>query len=293
MHPKDDMSRIDEVLAAARSRLHRLPADEVPAALERGALLVDIRPAAQRAAEGEVAGALVIERNVLEWRCDPTSAARLPQAVGDDVEWVILCSEGYTSSLAAAALLDLGLHRATDVVGGYHALVAAGDSQDKARQYRERGIRLPTTVETANWYMGLNWLDPVVGKGATPEQEEKNRKLRQAISIVFDWEEYVAVFENSQASVAQGPVPPGVLGFRDLPEGVNPVVYDLVDGKPVITFWGFVNLNENAREDVLDCLRASLLPVPMPLCSVPRKSRWALAVLLMHGPAGCFSMWLT
>ena len=67
-----------------------------------------------------------IERNVLEWRCDPTSDARLPEAVGDDVEWVILCSEGYTSSLAAAALLDLGLHRATDVVGGYHALKATG-----------------------------------------------------------------------------------------------------------------------------------------------------------------------
>jgi hypothetical protein len=68
----------------------------------------------------------VIERNVLEWRVDPTSDARLPQAVGDDVEWVIVCSEGYTSSLAAAALLDLGLHRATDVVGGYHALASAG-----------------------------------------------------------------------------------------------------------------------------------------------------------------------
>ena len=119
------MSRIDEVLAAARSRLHRLPADEVPAALERGAVLVDIRPAAQRAAEGEVAGALVIERNVLEWRADPTSDARLPQAVDDDVEWVVLCSEGYTSSLAAAALQDLGLHRATDVIGGYQALKSA------------------------------------------------------------------------------------------------------------------------------------------------------------------------
>jgi rhodanese-related sulfurtransferase len=70
--------------------------------------------------------ALVIERNVLEWRCDPTSEARLPQAIGDDVEWVILCSEGYTSSLAAAALQDLGLYRATDVIGGYHALAAAG-----------------------------------------------------------------------------------------------------------------------------------------------------------------------
>lgn len=119
-------SRIARVLEAARDRLHRLPADELPDALQRGAVLVDIRPAAQRAREGEVPAALVIERNVLEWRCDPTSDARLPQAVDDDVEWVILCSEGYTSSLAAASLVDLGLHRATDVVGGYHALVDAG-----------------------------------------------------------------------------------------------------------------------------------------------------------------------
>ncbi|TFV60951.1 sulfurtransferase [Mycobacterium sp. PS03-16] len=119
-------SRIDAVLAAARARLNRLPAHALPAALARGALLVDIRPQAQRAREGEVPGALIIERNVLEWRCDPTSDARLPQAVADDVEWVILCSEGYTSSLAAAALQELGLHRATDVIGGYHALVAEG-----------------------------------------------------------------------------------------------------------------------------------------------------------------------
>jgi rhodanese-related sulfurtransferase len=126
------MSRIDRVLDAARGRFRRLAAGEVPAALQRGALLVDIRPQAQRAREGEVPEALVIERNVLEWRCDPTSDARLPQAVGDDVEWVILCSEGYTSSLAAAALQDLGLHHATDVVGGYHALVAAGVLADLA-----------------------------------------------------------------------------------------------------------------------------------------------------------------
>jgi rhodanese-related sulfurtransferase len=119
-------SRIDAVLEAARARLRRMPARDVPAALERGAVLVDIRPEAQRRREGEVPAALVIERNVLEWRCDPTSDARLPQAVGDDVEWVVLCSEGYTSSLAAAALLDLGLHRATDVIGGFHALKAEG-----------------------------------------------------------------------------------------------------------------------------------------------------------------------
>ena len=119
-------SRIDAVLDAARAKLERIEAHDVPDALARGALLVDIRPAAQRAHEGDVPAALIIERNVLEWRCDPTSDARLPQAVGDDVEWVVLCSEGYTSSLAAAALLDLGLHRSTDVIGGYHALKAEG-----------------------------------------------------------------------------------------------------------------------------------------------------------------------
>jgi rhodanese-related sulfurtransferase len=119
-------SRIDKVLDAARDRLQRLPASAVPGALERGAILVDIRPQAQRDREGNVATALVIERNVLEWRCDPTSDAKLPEAVDDNVEWVVLCSEGYTSSLAAASLIDLGLHKATDVVGGYHALAAEG-----------------------------------------------------------------------------------------------------------------------------------------------------------------------
>ena len=119
-------SRIDRVLERARARLRRLPAAQLPEALDRGAVLVDIRPAAQRAAEGTAPGAVVIERNVLEWRCDPTSDARLPQAIGDDVEWVVLCSQGYTSSLAAAALQELGLHRATDVVGGYQALAKTG-----------------------------------------------------------------------------------------------------------------------------------------------------------------------
>jgi rhodanese-related sulfurtransferase len=119
-------SRIDAVLESARAKLRRIEARDVPAALARGAVLVDIRPAAQRAHEGDVAAALVIERNVLEWRLDPTSDARLPEAVGDDVEWIVLCSEGYTSSLAAASLVDLGLHRATDVIGGYHALKAEG-----------------------------------------------------------------------------------------------------------------------------------------------------------------------
>ncbi len=84
-------SRIDAVLDAARARLQRIEAVDVPAAVQRGGLLVDIRPGWQRAAEGDVPGALVIERNHLEWRCDPTSEARIPEAVSDDVEWIVLC----------------------------------------------------------------------------------------------------------------------------------------------------------------------------------------------------------
>ncbi|MBO2458505.1 rhodanese-like domain-containing protein [Actinomadura violacea] len=117
---------IDEILAAARARLDRLDPAAAHAAAGDGALLVDIRPAAQRAAEGEIPGALIVERNVLEWRFDPQSGARLPQATGHDVRVIVFCSEGYTSSLAAAALHDLGLTRATDVVGGFKAWRGAG-----------------------------------------------------------------------------------------------------------------------------------------------------------------------
>ena len=117
---------VDDLLAEARSRIARVTPHEAAARLAAGAYLVDIRPAAQRAREGEVPGSLIIERNVLEWRFDPASDARLPEATGYDVDVIILCSEGYTSSLAADALRSLGLHRATDVVGGFSAWVAAG-----------------------------------------------------------------------------------------------------------------------------------------------------------------------
>jgi rhodanese-related sulfurtransferase len=116
---------IDEVLAAARARLGRLSPAESAAAAEQGAVLVDIRPAAQRAAEGEIPGALIVERNVLEWRFDPACSARLPIAAYD-LQVIVVCSEGYTSSLAAAALQDLGLTRATDLAGGFQAWAAAG-----------------------------------------------------------------------------------------------------------------------------------------------------------------------
>jgi rhodanese-related sulfurtransferase/8-oxo-dGTP pyrophosphatase MutT (NUDIX family) len=126
---------IDEVLATARARLDRMTPLEAQAAVAAGAVLVDIRPAAQRAAEGEVPGALVIERNVLEWRLDPRSDAKLPIA-GYDLPVVVMCSEGYTSSLAAAALRDLGLTAATDIDGGFLAWQAAG--LPTAHQGRDR-----------------------------------------------------------------------------------------------------------------------------------------------------------
>ncbi|WP_245177102.1 rhodanese-like domain-containing protein [Geodermatophilus sp. DF01-2] len=117
---------IDEVLEETRGRIDRLEPAEAAARMAAGALLVDTRPVAQREADGEVPGALVVERNVLEWRLDPASDARLPAATGHDVEVIVLCNEGYASSLAADSLRALGLHRASDVVGGYQAWAAAG-----------------------------------------------------------------------------------------------------------------------------------------------------------------------
>jgi rhodanese-related sulfurtransferase len=116
---------IDQLLAEARARLDRLTPLQASRAASEGALLVDIRPAAQRAAEGEIPGAAIVERNVLEWRFDPASDASLPQA-SYDLQVVVVCSEGYTSSLAAAALQDLGIRGATDLDGGFRAWQAAG-----------------------------------------------------------------------------------------------------------------------------------------------------------------------
>ncbi len=115
---------IDEALDTARSALPPRPtAADLPALRARQALIVDIRPVEQRRRDGELAGALVIDRNVLEWRLDPTSPDRIPEASDTDREVVIVCNEGYASSLAAASLQRLGLHRATDLDGGIQAVL--------------------------------------------------------------------------------------------------------------------------------------------------------------------------
>jgi rhodanese-related sulfurtransferase len=122
----DGARSIDEILADARARLRRLPAEEAFAEFCDGATLIDIRPAGQRAAAGEVPGSLVVERNHLEWRFDPAGDARLPWVTGYDLRLIVICAAGYTSSLAAAALHELGFARATDVIGGFTAWQAAG-----------------------------------------------------------------------------------------------------------------------------------------------------------------------
>jgi rhodanese-related sulfurtransferase len=115
---------VDELLSAARSRLRRLAPHEAVGELASGARLVDIRPAWQRAREGEIAGALIVERNHLEWRLHPRSTARLSWAAPGQ-RWIVFCSEGYTSSLAAAALQSLVVP-ATDLIGGLRAWSSAG-----------------------------------------------------------------------------------------------------------------------------------------------------------------------
>ena len=115
---------IDQLLDAARARLVRVEASDLPSEMEEGALVVDIRPVEQRSRDGELEGAVVIDRNVLEWRLDPSSAHRIDGVRGYDDRIIVVCNEGYQSSLAAATLQDLGLHRATDLVGGYQALLA-------------------------------------------------------------------------------------------------------------------------------------------------------------------------
>lgn len=125
---------IERVLVRARTALLRLePAEALAAAHEPRSYLVDIRPEFQRRA-GEIPGAIVVERNHLEWRLDPSSNACIPEAVDAGIRWIILCEGGFSSSLAAAALHQLGLRNSTDVAGGFQAWLAAGLPVDHPRR---------------------------------------------------------------------------------------------------------------------------------------------------------------
>jgi ABC-type transport system substrate-binding protein len=127
--------------------------------------------------------------------------------------------------------------------GYYDASGIASDSFDQAVQtgsggeatltdaMRAQGISLSTSVATSTFYMGFNWLDPLVG-GSDPQTAERARKLRQAISIALDQEEYISIFQNGRGVAAQGPIPPGIFGYRDGKDGINPEMYDWRDGQP-------------------------------------------------------------
>ena len=117
---------IDGVLEKARQRLRRVTPEQAAAELAGGALLIDTRTSEQRARSGAIPGALVIDRTVFEWRLDPTSPTRIPEVTGLDTRVIVLCAEGFSSSLAAASLQDLGLVNATDLIGGFEAWRAAG-----------------------------------------------------------------------------------------------------------------------------------------------------------------------
>ena len=117
---------IEDLLAASRDGVRRLTPDDLVAAAARGALVVDTRTESHRRAQGEFPGALVIDRTVLEWRLDPAGPWRIPEVTGPDMEVVVVCRQGYSSSLAAASLRAVGLRRATDLAGGVEAWLAAG-----------------------------------------------------------------------------------------------------------------------------------------------------------------------
>ena len=116
---------IDEMLTAARARLDRLTPNEARASARSGGVIVDIRAERYQLTEGVIPGAVIIERNVLEWRVDPTSHSRLPIA-RYELPVIVVCNDGYASSFAAVTLKELGIHRATDVIGGFRAWRTAG-----------------------------------------------------------------------------------------------------------------------------------------------------------------------
>ena len=120
----EHQSAIDRLLVRARAGLERVEPADLADEVAAGAVMIDIRPLEQRQRDGELPGAIIIDRNVLEWRLDPTSPDHLPVAAETDIRYILVCNQGYSSSLAAATLRELGLRRATDLVGGFQALLA-------------------------------------------------------------------------------------------------------------------------------------------------------------------------
>jgi ABC-type transport system substrate-binding protein len=122
--------------------------------------------------------------------------------------------------------LDVPVIERTDY--GVEFSVDMEDSDEIRREYTDKGMKFPKVVDLSSWFLGFNMLDPVVGQGATPEQQQRNRKLRQALSIAIDWDEYTRIFPEEGGEIAMGPLPGGLFGSRHgTPEGVNPVTHRL------------------------------------------------------------------
>ena len=140
---------IDDLLEKARAGLDRVKPGALAAEVQDGAVVVDIRPFEQRLRGGPLPAAIVVDRNVLEWRLDPSSPNRLPEATGPDVRFILVCDEGYSSSLAAATLRGLGLTRVTDLIGGFQAWSAW-----QAALVARREAMPVTQTRTRFWHHG-------------------------------------------------------------------------------------------------------------------------------------------
>ncbi len=127
---------------------------------------------------------------------------------------------------------DLEVYERTDTGMGY--IVEMQDSEQVNREYADKGFRLKKGSDVNSYFIGFNMLDPTIGYGATPEQDVRNKKLRQALSIAIDWEEYSKIFPKKAGETAMSPLPPGIFGSREgTPEGVNPLTHVWKDGKTV------------------------------------------------------------
>ncbi len=122
---RTEPAAIDVLLEESRQGLEQVDPDDLAAEVAGGAIVVDIRPVEQRQRDGEMPGAIVVDRNVLEWRLDPTCRFHIPSVTGPDSRVILVCNEGYSTSLAAATLQRLGLHNATDLRGGFQAWLAS------------------------------------------------------------------------------------------------------------------------------------------------------------------------